>query len=318
MTSLDLILLLSRHVFIWMILGFFIAYALKIPLPIISSFAKWVCVNFTFPCLICKIVIEHLKPSEIPKLIYFGFAALFFIFFAFIISQLIAKVFKIHQALSTYHLGNSFQNYGFIVYALSGILFGPSILPKLFVFVLVTEFMLWTWGLRLLKKKEVKLLKALLNAPVLAMILSISIVIYFPNFRLEHLSFIEPLISISANIAIPLVLTTIGGILYHSMKNFKGKDLSSREFISSILLRHILIPSIIIPLSALCLHPSDLRNIILIESIMPMALMPVTMASVYSGNHHSLGITVSISHLLCIVTIPTWLLFLHQFGLLSF
>lgn len=316
MSITDLFLILLQAVFVWLALGALLGSVLPIPTRTISQFLKWGCVNFTIPVMIFSTVLSNLKDSGIFTILPYALGAFVFIAFSYFVSLFAGPRLHIKTHAITHHLGNSYHNYGFLAYGLVHDLLGADHMPMLFVFVLVCEFSLWTWGVHKLMPGTSSPAKALLSPPALALILGAICAKLWPSLQ-EQWAFTNVLKPI-AQIAVPTALIALGGLLSHTAKTIPWKSsLTTRELWWPIVYRHLLFPTFAIIAICLCTAPeSMLRNILLVQAIMPMALMTVTLTSIYNGDHKSLGLCVCVSMLLCPLSIPLWLFIMQALHVL--
>jgi malate permease and related proteins len=221
----------------------------------------------------------------------------------------LSKIFDIQSPLPSFHLGNSFHNYGFLAYGLVANLLGESAMPQLFIFVITFEFLIWTWGIKLINANSKTSFKALINLPAIAMILGVVLKIFHPQ-TMEQWPAIQVLKSIGST-AVPLALIGLGGLLVNigMQINFKT-DFFSKHLWIVLTFRHLVFPSFCSITLLTFFDHSEFRSILLIQGIMPMALMPLNISSLYGGEQKKLGLCICTSMLLSIVTIPLWLMIL--------
>lgn len=266
--------------------------------------------------MIFSIVLAEFKKEEFLELSYYLIAALFLLIFSRLLSFLFAFQLspKIHTP--TFHLGNTFHNYGFMAYGLTESLFGISIMPKLFAFVLVFELFLWTYGISMFnnKKKGKFSFKNIMSPPAIAMITAITLVFFHP-IQLNNFM-IGKIVLYSGKIAVPLALFFVGIIIFNALKKINYTMLKSSWFRRSILLRHMTVPLLFIPISHL-LTEDDLRHVCAVQAIMPLALMTAAVAAIYGGNHKKLGPLITCSQLLCVLTIPLWIILYQGIGIIK-
>lgn len=315
MNTWQLLEILAKHVFIWLFLGAFFTLFPFIKLKNVLFFIKWFCVRATIPCMIFSVVLMNFKKDSLCSL--FGFSALgfAFAFFSWLCSLMVSKI-KITEEIHwpTFHLGNTFNNYGFMAYGLVANLFGSQIMPKLFAFVLGSEFLLWTFGVSLFSKSKGFSARPFFSPPAIAMLLAVMSIFFFPFSPENH--WIGQSIILLGEIAIPMALTCIGFILSHSLKNFSLTIFKSVWLIQALSFRHIVFPGVVIFGLAIFIPEGDFRKILVIESIMPMAMMVTTVASLYGGDHAKLGFISTLSQVLGLLTIPFWLIILQNLGLI--
>ena len=67
-------------------------------------------------------------------------------------------------------------------------------------------------------------------------------------------------------------------------------------------------PLTLLALFCFYLENTDMRKTLFLEAIMPAALMPITIVSIYGGDRNRLGLMIVISTLLSIFTIPLFIM----------
>ena len=256
-------------------------------------------------------MVLYFEPTHWNDLLFYVLAAIFFLVISYHSSLVITKIIPIRQDLPSFHLGNSFHNYGYLCYGLVANLLGEASMPKLFVFVITLEAMLWTWGVKLIRAQQKANWKNFVNPPAMAMALGICFKLlsticwdqfaYWPNFVQV------------GNLSTPMALTALGVLLYHIGQHIHWREFKSIDLWSTIIFRHIFFPSLMCGLLLSALPFSEFRGILLIQAIMPMALMPLNIVAIYGGDKKSLGFAICTSMLLCTMTVPCWLIFLKSY-----
>ena len=313
LAPLQLIQILFQSVFMWLFLGATLSLVAHVPSATISQVLKWGCVRATLPIMIFVTVVKNICLTPLWSMMPYAVAGFIFPLSAYGLSRLAHGGFRLQQHAPTFHLGNSFNNYGFLAYGLVAQLLGQDKMPLLFVFVMISELFLWTWGLQLLQSGKASPAKAILSPPALANILGI-IVGKYMTMPLNENILLSGLETIGKT-AVPLALTCLGALLMNTAKHLHWKkDLLSLDLWVSMALRHLVYPILAIAFLVTFVQDTNLKNILLIEAIMPMALMTMTIASIYKGDHQKIGLAICTSMLICTITIPAWLYILIKFN----
>lgn len=303
MSFAHLVELLFTSAFLWLILGALLGAAFGIPSSLASTFLKQVCVRGLLPLMILSKVLEHYEPSQPFALLPYGVLALAFCVVNHLGSLALAKVIPIRQHLPTFHLGNTINNYGFIAYGIVETLVGPAAMPFLFVYVMIYELLIWTWGIRIIRKGQgSQKWTSLISPPAMGLLAGILL----KTLGVDPGAFapLGWLLDFANFAAVPLALLGIGSVICASVRAATRSELFCRDVPWVVGYRHLLFPLMATPLVLLLLPPGPLRSIGIVQCFMPMALMPVTLATLYGGEPRPLSVSVCLSMLLSILTLP--------------
>lgn len=305
MGVLELFELLFRGVFSWFFLGAFLSYKLEIPQSFFPVFFRFVIVRFLFPLMTFTVVYDSLTAEEITELWMYSVAAVAFFLLAFTLSRLFQKTFNITEALPSYHIGNCFHNYGFLVYPIIGAIHGPEGLSRLFVFVMTTEVFVWTVGVSFFHSSGRGRWKHAISPPAIALLLALLAIFLIPDTLNGNP--VWKLASGLGKIAVPVALMGLGGVFYYVMKDFRPRMIYHRQVLSSLLLRMIVIPLLVLPVCVLLFQKGIFRDVLCVEAVMPAALMPISIATMFRAEVRYLTAFIVSSTLLSALTIPLWL-----------
>ncbi|MCH2174564.1 MAG: AEC family transporter [Lentisphaeria bacterium] len=303
----DLFLILWGGVFKWLLLGVAITALFKIQQEQISLVMRWVVIYIGFPIFIFYNVVDNLSPEKVSNLYLYSVWAIISITLAYLFSRVLYKILKLKMDAPSYHIGNTFHNYGFFAYALVYELVSPEALASLFVYVLTIEIILWSFGLNLVKQGKANFKKLLLNPPLISLLVAI-VVVVAGVWKVSESSITYKTLAFVAAFPIPIAIAGIGGILCLVSRDIDWKQIYDKEFISAIVLRHIIMPLTLLALFCFYLENTDMRKTLFLEAIMPAALMPITIVSIYGGDRNRLGLMIVISTLLSIFTIPLFIM----------
>ena len=310
MSPSELLLILLRSAFGWMFLGVGIGLIFNIRNAKITWFVKWACVRTTLPLLVFTRVALYFEPARSLDMVAIVISALGFLALSYGGSLILTRTFAITQDHPTFHLGNSFHNYGFLSYGLVANLLGEASMPQLFIFVITLEALLWTWGVKLVRNQEKTNWKNFISPPAIGMALGL---MYkgLGVFEMET-TVLWPALLFLGDISTPMALTGLGVLLYNISRQLHWQDFKSLDLAASLIYRHFMFPALVVSILLFTLPFGELRGILLIQAIMPMALMPINIVAIYGGDKKALGLAICSSMLLCIITIPCWLIFLKQ------
>ncbi len=303
--SLSLLDLLIRGVFGWLILGAIQAWGFSLPKELLVKLLRWGVVSICLPCLFASTISIHLKPADLPSLLQWALWGLGMAVLHHLGSRIAARVTPIPEAdVGAFHLGNTFFNYAFMAYPIVGSLCGPVILAKLFALTLTMDILMWSWGPIMLGKGKSNPWKCLLNPPLVGMLVGVLTVMTggraMSSMPWQWLDYF-------AKLAVPLGLVGIGGLLYHNMCEYGSwRDMKDRRVLVPLALCHIILPPLLIML-VFFLSSGAMSKALWVEAVMPMALMPLTLAAIHGVSLRFLGLAATLSTLLSVLTIPLWL-----------
>jgi predicted permease len=178
----------------------------------------------------------------------------------------------------TFALAAGCQNYGYTAVPVAQILWGTSTVAVLFVHNIGVEIAIWSFGVMLLSGESKFNWKRMVNGPIIAVVIGLSLVLLHLDDKITGppRQFIY-LVGIGA---FPIALVMTGA----SMLDLVGKEKPSWKIISgSILVRMILAPIVFILCAKFIPMSTELKAVLLIQSAMPAAMVPILLAKIYGG-----------------------------------
>ena len=178
----------------------------------------------------------------------------------------------------TFALASGCQNYGYTAVPVAQILWGTSTVAVLFVHNIGVEIAIWSFGVMLLSGESKFNWKRMVNGPIIAVVIGLSLVLLHLDDKITGppRQFIY-LVGIGA---FPIALVMTGA----SMLDLVGKEKPSWKIISgSILVRMILAPIVFILCAKFIPMSTELKAVLLIQSAMPAAMVPILLAKIYGG-----------------------------------
>jgi len=270
----------------------------------LSNILIWVCV----PALIFTKITSTFNPFDFPKWWILPICSIAMAFLGLGIGYLFQRPFRDFNARREFMASCAFQNSGYlpmtrVVFACSG-QFCDRILVYIFLFLMGFNITIWSFAPAFLSKDIRRNFRptAILNAPVIATILSILWVILLPGRRLHNIIY-DPLVMLG-NSSFPLALIVLGAYLaeYRGFSSENWKALTA--CLSSKL---VFLPALIFILLRFLPLEQDLKFFILLESTMPVAVSMVVIGQYAGADNRFLSGAIFYSHLLAILTIPLWL-----------
>lgn len=178
----------------------------------------------------------------------------------------------------TFAVSTGVQNFGFTAVPVVEILWGSSALAVLFVHNIGVEAAIWSFGVMLLSGNREIRWRALVNGPIIAVIIGLTLVI----LHLDHLVTgpARTAISMAGVGAFPLAVIMIGA----SIMDLVGHEKPSWKIIgASVIVRILICPIIIICCAKSIPMATELRQVLLVQAAMPAAMTPILLARLYGG-----------------------------------
>lgn len=210
------------------------------------------------------------------------------------------------------------NNYSFLPLAIIAKLYNDQHIAALIISTLGAELTVWTIGLAIINTKEgfsFKNLKNLLSPPLLSIYISMALLLAIQLMgETMHsivdksllLKYTENTIQQIGQAAIPISLFMVGG----RMGRIKFKDLLPIEIWAVTLLRLIVIPFAGILFFKAVFPNHQFLNVLLIVAVMPSAVSSMVLGELYGGDKELISGTILTSHIVSLITIPLWLMFL--------
>mgnify|MGYP001986614434 FL=1 len=249
-------------------------------------------VHCFYPCLILDKTLSNdlvRQPGVVASGIALGFGI---VVCGFLIAGLVGRGIGLQKGtgMRTFGLSAGIQNYGYMAIPLLLVLFaGEKTLGVLFVHSLGVELALWGVGLMILAGGMKGSLKALINGPIVAVVLGLGLA-YSGGWQ-----FFEPgedggpfvgqilrqSISWCGAAAVPLGLMLIGAVMF----DFALKERPSLKIgFGALLVRVVLIPAGILCLARYLPVVIELKQVLVVQAAMPAAVTPVILARNYGGS----------------------------------
>jgi predicted permease len=209
------------------------------------------------------------------------------------------------QPARTFSFTVGLQNYGFIAIPLIQALFGRETLGVQFTFTLGIELVLWSVGIWLLcGHRETGTWRAMLTAPVIAIIVSVTVNYFFGGAWLPK--FGRSAMNALGACSIPSQIILTGATLADVMRRAApGHWL--RPVIVGNLIRLGALPVLLLVLVSRLGGSAELHHVIVVQAAMPCAMIPVILVKHYEGDTDLAAWLVTSSTALGLFTIPLWL-----------
>lgn len=238
-------------------------------------------VSLLTPCLIIERILGNPalmdgKQVLIAALLGFGLVAV-----SILVSYFAAPLIGLKQGEGrrTFGISCGLQNYGYVALPMVEALFPRGTVGVMFTFTLGVEIALWTVAVGVLTGMTKAPWKLLLNAPVIAIIISL-----LGNAVGLHAYIPKILHTVMGNLgscAIPLCVLLIGASIY----DLWGREpINWKVAVASPVLRMALLPMLFIGAGMLLPLSVDLKRILVVQAGMPSAVFAIVLARHYGGH----------------------------------
>lgn len=227
-----------------------------------------------------------------------------------VLGYLSTSIFKRHSKKKTeIAILSAFGNTGFIGIPLCAVLFGPEGALYAAIFDAGVDFTIWTVGVYLLqeeKKFNLKLLKGIINIPLVAIVLGLVIAAIGIKMPLIIIDLTDML----AAFAVPLAMFFIGAIV----SNFQRGQvkMSFFEVTVPIFIKLILLPFIVILFLMNSILSKLMIDIVIIQSMMPALTLSSVLFAKYSKDDKLGAFITILSTFASLLVIPLILYFLNN------
>lgn len=301
-------------VYIFFAIGFYLrrkgALAPKDDEPIMQ-----LAMDVGYPCLIFYNIMRYMVVEADPAIAGIGFSlqavACGFLELAVgvLAAWLVARLLRLRigTGLRTFTLTAGVQNYAFFVIPIVQMLFsapGDPTLGVLFIHNMGCEIFVWSLGVILMcgGAKDLKL-SMLLRGPLLAVAISLLLAWSGLGAYIAQPPIMKAAEMIGA-VATPACLILFGCSMHDLTRHFTWQP---RMLVSGLLARLLLAPALILLLAWLLPVDPLIKRIMVIQSAIPSAVIPVILARRFGGIP-SVGTQILLSTTLCsFLTLPLWL-----------
>ena len=301
-------------VFVFFGIGFWLRHKKALE-PHHDSVIMQLAMDIGYPCLIFYNIMKYMVVEAVPGITSFSFSAqaiacafaelLLGVCAAWVVAKLLRL--KIGTGLRTFTLTAGVQNYAFFVIPIIQMLFsapGDPTMGVLFIHNMGCELFVWSLGVILMCGGACNLkLGLFLRGPLLAVCVSLLLAWSGVGQYVAQPPVMKAAEMIGA-VATPICLILFGCSMYDLTRNFRWQP---RMLISGIVARLVLAPMLILLLAwALPVDPI-IKKIMVIQSAIPSAVIPVILAKRFGGIPE-IGTQILLSTTLCsFLTLPVWL-----------
>lgn len=268
-----------------------------------------------YPCLVFHSIMKYMVTEAHPAISSIGFSlqaigcGFLELLAGVVVAALVARALRLRVGTGwrTFTLTAGVQNYAFFVIPIVQMLFsapGDPTMGVLFIHNMGCELFVWSLGVVLICGGAKNLrLASLLRGPLLAVCVSLLLAWSGLGQYVAQPPLMKAAEMIGA-VATPVCLILFGCSMYDLSRRFRWQP---RMLSAGILARLVLAPALILLLAwALPLDPL-VRRIMVIQSAIPSAVIPVILAKRFGGQP-DVGTQILLATTLCsILTLPLWL-----------
>ncbi len=211
------------------------------------------------------------------------------------------------------------NNYSFLPLAIIAKLYDEQHMAALIFSTLGAEIIVWTLGMYILSNNgggfKLKNLKNLLSPPLMGVYFSLMVLwvlhlfdMTIDSFTNQHiaLNYLYSTITQIGKACIPLSLLMVGG----RMATNKTADIKHKDIWIVTFFRLLILPLVGILLFKFLFGDHPFINVMLIVTVMPQSIASMVFGELYGADQKLMSGTVLISHLIALVSIPLFLMFL--------
>lgn len=268
-----------------------------------------------YPCLVFHSIMKYMVTEAHPAISSIGFTlqaigcGFLELLAGVVVAALVARALRLRVGTGwrTFTLTAGVQNYAFFVIPIVQMLFsapGDPTMGVLFIHNMGCELFVWSLGVVLICGGAKNLrLASLLRGPLLAVCVSLLLAWSGLGQYVAQPPLMKAAEMIGA-VATPVCLILFGCSMYDLSRRFRWQP---RMLSAGILARLVLVPALILLLAwALPLDPL-VRRIMVIQSAIPSAVIPVILAKRFGGQP-DVGTQILLATTLCsFLTLPLWL-----------
>ena len=265
-----------------------------------------VCVNVLLPCLILDKSLGNPALTQTSNLLLAPLMGYLLIGVGMFVAYWMKPLHGLKDASErrTFALTVGMHNYGYVPLPLALLLFDQATAGVLFLHIIGVEMAMWTLGVMLLSGGQVRDWRKLINAPLIAIVLAVTLNALGWNARVPEV--VGTGMHWLGGCAIPLALILIGAIMADHLGDFHSAN-GWRVMSSAVLLRIGLLPVLFLVLAKFIPMTMEHQRVLVLEAAMPTAVFPVVLSKLYKGDPATAMRAVLATSVVSLVTIPLWI-----------
>ncbi len=271
--------------------------------------------DVAYPCLIFYNIMRYMVVEAHPDIASVGFTLravgcgfaemLLGVMAAWVVARLLRL--RIGNGLRTFTLTAGMQNYAFFVIPIVQMLFSVQDDPTLgvlFIHNVGCEIFVWSFGVALMRGSMRDMdIGIFMRGPLLAVVVSLLLVWTGLGAYVAQPPVMKAA-EMTGAVATPVSLILFGCLMRDMLVQFKWQP---RMLVSGLIARLGVIPLLILFVAWLLPVEAEIKRIMVIQSAIPSAVIPVLLARRYGGQPN-VGTQILLSTTLCsFFTLPLWL-----------
>ncbi len=307
-------------VFLMMIPGYLLVRKKIISVSALKDFSH-VVIKVLYPCLIFSSITKNFTITKVLESWQLPVSIFIFCLLGYAIGLVSAGFFKVTdpQRRKSILFQMTINNFSFLPLAIISKLYDDQHMGALILSTLGAELAVWTLGMSILNMNKggfkLKDLKHLLSPPLVSIYFSLMLLVAmhifktsFHNLLDNHLflNYSQKTIYQLGQATIPISMIMVGG----RMGSIKIRELLKFDYWLVTLFRLVLIPLAGVLMLRTLFPDHPFLNVMLIVAVMPNSIASLVMSELYGGDQKLISGTILITHLVSLITIPLWLLFL--------
>lgn len=206
----------------------------------------------------------------------------------------------------TFAITVGIYNYGYIPIPLTILLFDRETLGVLFLHNLGVEIAVWTVCLGVLRGSIRSSARVLRNPPILAVVTGLTI--HYTGLYPHLPEFFLTFVNLLGAAAVPLALLLTGATMADNLGEFDPtRGIST--VVGSCVLRLGILAGLFLALAVLLPVSTELKQVMVLQAAMPVAVFPLVMAKHYGGHVATALRAVFWTSFIGLLTIPLWIRF---------
>ncbi len=297
-------------IFIILSIGYFFTYKKLWPETTGSVFST-VCVKIAAPALAVISISDRFTSELLRQSLFYLCIILFYTFLLFLTGKVLSKLLGLQSGKKTiFEVTFTFSNTIFIGLPINEIVFGQAGLPYLFVFYIVTLTTFWSLGAYEISKassidqiQKTNPLKKIINPGLIGVLIGFLLV----EFSLKIPYVLDLSLRYMGGLCVPLSILAIGA----NMVSFSKKSLKISKDELFILLGKFLLSPIYMYILLRFFHVDGLAfQVFMLTATMPCHMQTSILAEYYNVEKAYAAKLVSLSTLVCFITIPLYVSFI--------
>lgn len=266
-----------------------------------------VTINLLYPCLIFDSIVGNTVLNNVGTVLFapsVGFAT---IVLGLALCKAASRALPLDgRQARTFAFATGMYNYGYIPIPLVQQIFGREETGVLFAYNLGVEIALWTAGIYVLTQASARagVWKGLLNAPVLAIVLSLAL--NFCHVRQWLPGFLPAPIAMIGQSSVPVALLLTGATLADLLLRNHPRAPGAAA-VGGCVLRLVALPALFLLIARFLPCSVELKRIIVVQAAMPAAMLSLILSKHYGGDPDTAMQVVLSTTIVGLLTIPLWI-----------